>query len=320
MPALFESAIIILSALILDALLGEVKRFHPLVLFGNFALRCEAFFYPKKQTKHAMVFFRGMLSWCVAVCLPASILVGVYVLSPSWLQMLLSVLVLYAAIGARSLAEHANEVAKPLLINDMCNARQQLSMIVSRDTQNLTETQISSATVETITENTHDGVIAPIFWFLVLGFGGVMVFRLANTLDAMWGYRNTRYEYFGKFSARMDDVLGWPSARLTVLMFIIVSVFKRPMGRFSQIYLWSKRWYSPNAGPVMAAGAYALEVKLGGPAPYGGVLKQRPWLGDNGSAQIPKAGHIKQAIGLMYQSTYALVFILLIAGAIQWLY
>lgn len=320
MPLLFESALIILSALLLDALLGEVKRFHPLVLFGNFVSRCEMFFYPIKHTQHSVMFCRGMLSWWVAVCVPTSILLYLYLLCPNWLQILFSVLLLYLAIGARSLAEHGNEVAKPLLAGDIVNARQQLSRIVSRDTQDLNEAQISSATVETITENTHDAVIAPIFWFLVFGVAGVIVFRLANTLDAMWGYKNKRYEYFGKFSARIDDVLGWPSARLTVLLFVCVSVFKRPVSGLGQIYTWAKRWYSPNAGPVMAAGAYVLNVCLGGPAPYHGVLKSRPWLGDSVTAQPPRAEHIKHAIHLMYQSTYAFVFILLIVGAIQWLY
>ncbi|MGR6872268.1 adenosylcobinamide-phosphate synthase CbiB [Pseudomonas sp. HK3] len=317
MPLLLESAIIILSALILDALCGEVKRFHPLVIFGHYVTRCEQFFYPKKEVKQAAILMRGMLSWCAAVCVPTSLLLSVYVISPDWLQTLLSVIVLYFAIGARSLSEHGNEVAKPLFANDMLKAREQLSMIVSRDTQDLNETQISSATVETITENTHDAVIAPIFWFLALGVAGVIVFRLANTLDAMWGYRNARYEYFGKFSARVDDVLGWPSARLTVGLFIIISVLKGRIKGVLRINTWARSWYSPNAGPVMAAGAFALNVRLGGPAPYHGVLKSRPWLGDG---EQPKAAHIKQSILLMYQSSYVLVCILFAVGAIQWLY
>jgi adenosylcobinamide-phosphate synthase len=315
---LLESALII-SALVLDALFGEVKRHHPLIVFGNLATRCEAMFYPKKDTGNKAMIVRGAMCWCVAVFIPASVLCGLYIMSPNWLQILLAVLILYVAIGARSLAEHGDEVAIPLVHNDMAGARQQLSMIVSRDTQDLNEAQISSAAVETITENTHDAVIAPIFWFLVLGVPGVILFRLTNTLDAMWGYRNDRYEYFGKFSARFDDVVGWPSARLTVALFILVSFLKGRIKGCWRIYTWARRWYSPNAGPVMAAGAFVLNVRLGGPAPYHGVLKSRPWLGDIEST-APKAAHIKQAIGLMYQSTYALVIILLVIGAMQWLY
>lgn len=317
MPFLLESALIIISAFVLDALLGEVKRHHPLIMFGNFATRCEAVFYPKQGSSNKVTIVTGAMCWCVAVFIPISVLCGLYIISPTWLQVLFAVFILYFAIGARSLAEHGREVATPLIHHDTVGAQHQLSMIVSRDTQNLTETQISSATVETITENTHDAVIAPIFWFLVLGVAGVILFRLANTLDAMWGYRNARYEYFGKFSARVDDVLGWPSARLTVGLFIIISILNGRVKGVLRIYRWARSWYSPNAGPVMAAGAFALDVRLGGPAPYHGVLKSRPWLGEG---EQPSATHINQSILLMYQSSYVLVFILFAVGAIQWLY
>lgn len=317
MPFLVESTLIVIAALVMDSVLGEVKRHHPLILFGNFASRCEAVFYPKKDTDNKAMIVRGAMCWCVSVLMPASVVSGLYIMSPNGLQILFAVLILYFAIGARSLAEHGRAVATPLVHNDIAGARQQLSMIVSRDTQGLNETQISSATVETITENTHDAVIAPIFWFLVLGVPGVIVFRLANTLDAMWGYRNTRYEYFGKFSARVDDVLGWPSARLTVALFIIVSILNGRIKGVLRIYDWARSWYSPNAGPVMAAGAFALNVRLGGPAPYHGVLKSRPWLGDG---EQPNAMHIKQSILLIFQSSYVLVSILFVVGAVTWLY
>lgn len=319
MPFVLQSSIIILSALILDRLLGEVKRYHPLVLFGRYVMACEACFYPKSNSRPWVGTFRGILAWATAVLVPLSLVYSVYLVSPYWIQVLLCILVLYFAIGARSLAEHGLAVYEPLKLGELIVARKQLSMIVSRDTQNLNEAQISSATVETMTENTHDAIIAPIFWFLVLGLPGVVLFRLVNTLDAMWGYRNTRYEYFGKFSARVDDVLGWPSARLTVMLFVLVSFLKGRIQGCQQIYTWARSWYSPNAGPVMAAGAFALNVRLGGPAPYHGALKSRPWLGDI-KAKLPKADHIKRAIGLMYQSTYALFFILFAIGVIQWLY
>lgn len=320
MSWLLDSAVIILSALVLDAVFGEAKRCHPLVMFGHYAARCEAWFYPKHDMHNTLLFMRGLACWCVTVLVPSGFLLAIYFVSPSPLQPVLSVIVIYFAIGARSLAEHGDRVAQPLLNRDMTSAREQLNMIVSRDTQDLNEAQISRATVETITENTHDAIIAPIFWFLIFGVAGVIVFRLANTLDAMWGYKNNRYEYFGKFSARVDDVLGWPSARLTVCLFILLSTVKGRVKGCWRIYNWGRSWYSPNAGPVMAAGAFALNVCLGGPAPYDGVLKSRPWLGDEVNTQPPTAIHIQQAIQLMYQSSYALVCILFVVGAIQWLY
>ncbi|GAA6136042.1 adenosylcobinamide-phosphate synthase CbiB [Oceaniserpentilla sp. 4NH20-0058] len=240
-----------------------------------------------------------------------------YSVLPNTGQLIFEIFILYLAIGARSLAEHGQAVAKPLIQNNILDAREQLKMIVSRDTQHLNESQISTATVETITENTHDGVIGPIFWFLIFGVAGVLVFRLANTLDAMWGYKNIRYEYFGKFSARVDDVLGWPSARLTVLLFMIAAFLKGKRHGYWRVVKWGRSWYSPNAGPVMAAGAFALGVSLGGSAMYQGVLKSRPILGEGVAAQ---GRHIQQAIGLMYLSIMMLVVILFFIGAIQWLY
>ena len=317
MPFLVESTLIVIAALVMDCVLGEVKRHHPLILFGNFALRCEAVFYPKKDTGNQTMLMRGALCWCVSVLIPSGVLFAVYFISPKFLQIPFTVVVVYFAIGARSLAEHGQAVAAGLMHQDIEDAQQQLSRIVSRDTQGLNETQISCAAVETMTENTHDAVIAPIFWFLILGVAGVIVFRLANTLDAMWGYRNARYEYFGKFSARADDVMGWPSARLTVVLFVLVSLVKGNVNGIGRIYAWAKSWYSPNAGPVMAAGAFALNVRLGGPAAYQGVLKSRPYLGDGGAANVT---HIQQSIELMYQSIGVLMFILIAVGAVTWLY
>lgn len=314
---LIESAIIVVGALIMDRLFGEVTRYHPIVLFGQYAFACEALCYPQQTSSKLSAICRGVMAWCLAVMLPLVAITSVYLIGPDVLKICLSVLILYFSLGARSLKEHGEAVAGPLKELNLDQARGALQRIVSRDTSNLNESEISTATVETITENTHDAVIAPIFWFLILGVVGVVLFRLANTLDAMWGYRNERYENFGKFSARMDDVLGWPSARLTVLLFSFISLWRRHKSGLVHIMTWGRRWYSPNAGPVMAAGAFALNVRLGGDATYHGVRKSRPYLGDGESAT---AQHIARAIHLMYQSTYVFVFILLIAGTIQWLY
>lgn len=312
----FETSLVVICALCLDKLLGEPVRFHPLVGFGRYAAWVEGLFYSSTFSGKRL-FVHGVMAWCVAVLVPVIILVNMVNLVPYAVQVLISVVVLYLSIGARSLAEHGKAVGEPLTQGNIQDAREQLWRIVSRDTQDLNATQMSTATVETLTENTHDAVIAPIFWFLLFGAPGVLLFRLANTLDAMWGYKNTRYKYFGKFSARVDDVLGWLSARLTVCLFILVSISRGRILGCEKIIHWARSWYSPNAGPVMAAGAFVLNVRLGGPAPYHGVLKTRPWLG---TGDVPSAKHIQQAIGLMYQSTYVLVFILCVIGVLQWLY
>ena len=325
-------------ALLLDYFLGEPKRWHPLIGFAKYAQFWEQRLYVQPSTapsNRKQQFVRGLMCWSLAVLLPVSLIaMGLHYLKPLFLdptdqsfsfavfiqdgeliwfglEFILSVLVLYLAIGQNSLAQHAMAVYEPLSQNNMTQARYGLSMIVSRDTQQLNEEQITTATVETVIENTHDAVIGPIFWFLVFGIPGIILFRLSNTLDAMWGYKNKKYEYFGKPAARMDDFLGYFSARLTVLLFALKSP-KAFMRVIRAVWLFGRKWYSPNAGPVMSAGAGAINVRLGGNAQYGGILKERALLNDG----EPVTAHdIKRAVKLMYFSSVALV-VLLFATAI----
>lgn len=199
-------------------------------------------------------------------------------------------LVLYFAIAPRSLVEHIDRVYKPLVDGDLPKARTALSMVVSRDTRTLSETDTARAAIESLTENENDGVIAPLAWFLCFGLLGVVVFKTANTLDSMWGYRSKRYNYFGRFAARMDDVMGYVPARLTAF------IFTYRKGLFIKAMAQGKTWYSPNAGPVMAAGALALNVSLGGGACYNGEYKNRPVLG---SEKHPTVNDLGLAIGMV---------------------
>ena len=328
-------------ALLLDHFLGEPKRWHPLIGFAKYAQFWEQRLYVQPSTEltsnRIQQFIRGLMCWALSVLIPVTLVaVGLYfvesrLVEPTdqvsvfgflnkshellWavIEFVLSVLVLYLAIGQNSLAQHAMAVYEPLDQDDMTQARNGLSMIVSRDTQQLDEEQITTATVETVIENTHDAVIGPIFWFLVFGIPGIVLFRFSNTLDAMWGYKNAKYEYFGKTAARMDDFLGYFSARLTVLLFALKSpqAFIRTI---RAVWLFGRKWYSPNAGPVMSAGAGALNVKLGGNAQYGGTIKQRALLNDG---EPVTAQDIKCAVKLMYFSSAALVVVLLTIWAVS---
>ncbi|ALN79381.1 cobalamin biosynthesis protein CobD [Lysobacter antibioticus] len=282
-------AIAMLSGVLLDRLLGEPRRAHPLVAFGRMARAIEARCYGDHRG-------RGVMAWAAAV-LPASVLAAwlqfeLQARSP-WLAAAYAAGVLYLTIGLRSLDEHAAPVARTLRDGDLDAARAAVGRIVSRDTAALDAERVAAAATESVLENGNDAVFGALFWFALLGPAGAVMYRLANTLDAMWGYRTPRYERFGWAAARIDDALNWVPARLTAATYAVLG------DTATALRCWRRQaplWDSPNAGPVMAAGAGALRVRLGGAAPYHGVWEQRPALGDG---QAPDAQSIVRASALV---------------------
>ena len=261
----------ILLALFLDRLFGEARRFHPLVGFGWLAGKLERLFNRKGAGKAY-----GLLATGLAIFPFAWLAYWLSESTNGLIQLLLSAFVLYLAIGWRSLLEHAAAVQKPLATGQLEAARDAVGRIVSRDCQQLNDTEIAKAATESVLENGADALFAALFWFALAGLPGVVVYRLANTLDAMWGYKNTRFITFGWAAARFDDLLNFLPARLTALSYALVGHTS------SALQCWksqAKRWKSPNAGPVMAAGAGAIQVSLGGPAVYHGHRQNRPLLG-----------------------------------------
>jgi adenosylcobinamide-phosphate synthase len=217
-------------------------------------------------------------------------------------------LILYLAIGRRSLAEHADRVQRALKNQDIAAARRQVSLIVSRDTEMLQPPEICKATVESVLENGNDALFGAVFWYVVGGAPAVVGYRLINTLDAMWGYRNDRYRDFGWTAARLDDVLNFIPARLTALGYALVGNTRSALRCwFSQ----GRHWKSLNAGPVMAAGAGSLGVVIGGPARYAEVLQQRPALGQG---RPPNADTIADALALIRRSLMLWLLVLAVSG------
>lgn len=282
------TALMVLAACLLDRLLGEPKYFHPLVGFGNLAKRCEQRFNRNSASKERSQ-LRGLLCWCLLVITP-TLLAGLLLtwLSAS-LQFIAASIVLYIAIGGRSLQEHAERVRVDLETNDLDAARTHVSWLVSRDTTELDTQGVSKACIESVLENGNDALFAPIFWFCFLGPAGAILYRLANTLDAMWGYRTTRYLNFGRAAAKLDDALNYVPARLTALSYALVGNTRKALACWQT---QAPQWDSPNAGPVMAAGAGALDVKLGGAADYHGATEHRPQLG---CGYLPKVSDIANA-------------------------
>ena len=284
------------AGLLADRVFGEVHRFHPLVGFGRYAAVVERLC--RRFGSNRAV---GLAAWSVAV-LPWVALAGSVHAEGGWLRLGLDVGLLYLAVGGRSLAEHARAIAAPLAAGDLATARTKLSWIVSRDTSQLDESGVAKATVESVLENGNDAIFGALFWFALLGGPGALLFRLANTLDAMWGYRNERYLRFGWAAARIDDVLNFVPARLTALSYALLG------HTACALRCWRTQaptWDSPNAGPVMAAGAGALDLSLGGPAVYHGRLEERPPLGAGAPA---RAADIDKALALVHNSTWLWLF------------
>jgi adenosylcobinamide-phosphate synthase len=282
-------------AMLLDYLFGEPSRYHPLVGLGRWARWVEARCMPSSERLPPLQILSGCLAFALVLVPVLMLCIFVFSFVPHVLEWLFVAMVLYFCIAARSLEEHARAVASAIENHDLEAARAACAMMVSRDTQQLNEEQLAAATVESVLENANDAVIAPLVWFVLASVPGVLVFRVANTLDAMWGYRNARYRYFGRFAARVDDVLGYIPARISVALYALQD--KRALFSASSD---GAQWSSPNAGPVMAAGAAGLGVRLGGPAVYDGVSSERPWLSDG---RRPVASDIGRSI-LFVRKTY----------------
>ena len=259
-------------ALLLDYVLGEAKRLHPLVGFGWLAQQTEtklnhAVHTPVQQR------LRGTLAWCVLV-LPLPILLTCS--NNNSASLLLHVILVYLCLGYRSLYEHGIQVYRPLINGNLSEARKFTGYLVSRDTQSLDEPAMVRATVESMLENGHDAVIATLFWYCVGGAPLAVAHRLVNTLDAMWGYKNSRYQYFGFFSAKMDDLMGWPSAKLTACLYALQGNVWRSL---SNACRQGRQYKSINGGYVMASGATALKIRLGGISTYFDKTYKTPTLG-----------------------------------------
>lgn len=292
----------IVLAILIDYFIGEPKKYHPLVGYGYLANRVEILF---RNPNHTAV-QQNMMGLIALISLLVPFVCLIYFLH-QWevFSSFLSPIVLYFCIAAKSLKQHSNLVIQSLGTDDLELAKKKVGMIVSRETEKMTMTDICKATIESILENGADAIFAPIFWFIVAGPAGAILYRLSNTLDAMWGYKNQRFIHFGWAAARFDDLLNWIPARLTAFSYAL-------MGRTTVAFTcWKNQAQlldSPNAGPVMTAGAGALDIQLGGPAWYHGKQKNKIFFGTN---KIPGVDDINRATSLITQSLFLWVFILL---------
>ncbi len=298
------------GAFLLDWLFAEPKKLHPLVAFGTFASAIEQRFNTADSHR-----WQGLAALLIAL-LPILLLVWWL---DRWLTNFSSVywvfagFMLYLTLGWQSLLRHAGAVSKPLQLRRLDEARAAVAMLVSRDTADLDASQIAKAATESVLENGADAIFSALFWFLIAGVPGVVAYRLTNTLDAMWGYKNARFVKFGWAAARLDDVLNFVPARLTALSYALMGDVQGALKCWRQ---QASEWKSPNAGPVMAAGAGALHVALGGTARYHGQLEYRPALGPEMNATShstqPSAATITQACSLVNRAIGLWLLVLMV--------
>jgi adenosylcobinamide-phosphate synthase len=284
----------LLAGVVLDQVAGDPRRGHPVALFGRAAARLEARTW--RDDRAAGAAYAALL-----IAAPATLgLLGRRLPSP-WL-VTATALGTWTVLGSRSLSAEAEAVAGHLRRGDLPAAREQLTHLVGRRTDSLDEGEIARATVESVAENTSDAVVAPLLWGAVAGLPGLLAYRAVNTLDAMVGHHNPRYENFGWASARADDVANYLPARLTAALAAAVAPLAMGSGRGALAVARAdgRRHPSPNAGVAEAAFAGALGIRLGGRNDYGSHVEDRPVLGADGRAltvdDIARAARLSRAI------------------------
>ncbi|WXJ94795.1 Cobalamin biosynthesis protein CobD [Neomoorella carbonis] len=299
------SVLLLVLALLLDLAVGDPPwLLHPTQVMGAGISALERILWRPNASQGYLLVTGGVVvvgivgaSWAITWGLLAAAGRINY-----WVEVLLAAWLLATTIAPRGLATAAAGVARSLAVGDLLQARRQVGYIVGRDTAGLSAGEVVRATVETVAENTSDGVIAPLFYFFLGGVPLAMAYRAVNTLDSMLGYKNDRYLFFGRAAARLDDVANYLPARLTGIA-ICVAAALLGYGRRAWTIMRrdARRHPSPNSGFPEAAVAGALGVQLGGLNYYQGRPSRRPLIGE--ARQALRKEHISQAVCLMAAAT-----------------
>ncbi|MFK7866213.1 MAG: adenosylcobinamide-phosphate synthase CbiB [Alphaproteobacteria bacterium] len=308
--------ILIWAALVLDWWIGDpdyIWRYvpHPVILFGKLIhgldVQLNQPHYADKLRKQY-----GIVT-CVILCAIA-ILLGTLIAQAGAMIELLAAFTLFAS---KSLVDHLKAVLTPLKTHNVIQGRIALSHIVGRDTATMDESDIARAGIESAAENLSDGVIAPLFWYLIGGLPLLMLYKMINTADSMIGYKNDRYMDFGYGCAKMDDLLNYIPARLTAWLIILVSLGKAKAARQAMLALKrdGSKHDSPNAGMPEAAIAGALSIQLGGTRSYGGTQHQAPEIFPEGARTLGYA-HLRAAIIMIYKIMTVIIILFSMAAFI----
>lgn len=291
----------LIAGTVADAVFGDPKRHHPVAWFGTWASWLEKYLY-RDSIAHGAVFTFTALSPVIAIGIVAERLTRDRPVAHT----VVSATATWAVLGGHSLAAEGIAMADELAADKIDAARERLTHLCSRDPHNLDAAELARGTVESLAENTSDAVVCSLFWGAVAGIPGSLVHRGINTLDAMVGYRNPRYERFGKVAARLDDAVAFIPARLSgvISSALAGTVDGSPANAWRVMLRDARNHPSPNGGWCEAAWAGALDTHLGGPSEYHGRIEERPRLGDP-EAPAPDSGTIRRAARLVDTVTAA---------------
>lgn len=315
------NVVICLFALLIDRIFGDPKKWtHPVIYIGRLIELLEKSLNSGLHRK-----IKGLI--CVAIVVVATVAVVGSIVWISYkmhffIGVFVEIILISLALAQKSLQQAAMRVYNELARDNVQTAREYLSWIVGRDTAELQEQEIVRGVVETVSENTSDGVTAPLFYALLFGATGAWLYKAINTLDSMIGYKNERYGQFGFFAAKMDDVVNFIPSRITGFLILSFTRQEKPqpfLGKFKNWLRDAAKHPSPNSGYLEAATAIQLGVQLGGENSYGGIKSFRAFMGQP-YIQLNRR-HILNSIQQMYVATLFFYLILggiFIALAVAW--
>ncbi len=317
---------------ILDLIIGDPHNFpHPIRAIGNLIAKLEKRLLGEvtgnPNRNPSLEKTKGTLLWClvvtITVALTGAVTIGAYAIH-SYIGILVEAILTCYILAAKSLYKESMAVTKELDKGDLDKARYALSMIVGRDTDVLNEEEVAKAAVETVAENTSDGVIAPLIYSALGGPILGMLYKAVNTMDSMIGYKNEKYENFGRFAAKADDVFNFIPSRLSAIFMIvgtfILSLFDKTYSPRAAARIWRRdrlNHKSPNSAQTESVCAGALGLLLGGDHLYKGVMVHKPTIGDETRKTEP--ADIRRANRLMF-ATEAVAFVLVLTFLLNILY
>lgn len=306
----FEQNLIFLGiAIIIDCIIGDpVYPFHPVRFIGFFISRLEKLLFSLKLSGY----IGGAILWCTIISLSIStylIINHLTTLIHPFLSTIWNIFIIYSFISIKDLIIHGDRVYKALKNGNIKMARNYASMMVGRETSELTTSQIAQATVESLSENSSDGIIAPILFALIGGPIGITIYKTVNTMDSMIGYKNSKYSKFGFIAAKADDVFNFIPARVSLLLILLSKLINIKVWKLA---LSNRRnHFSPNSGYCEAAIAALLNVRMGGTAIYKGVEVYRPVINKNGDSL--NSDHIKITIKVIKLITISILSFIIIS-------